>query len=159
MTVNAVGPSLAKPWCTEGVEVPPSARRSWTVVGACLVGAVMGGCGSENSEDAAQDGLRDWLTAARAGDSGVCELEDPESRFNAELLVRYPALGGPDTTCAERAARMGQVGLPSPGAAMEVPVWDPSGEALVEVATDEGALRRFWMVYDDGRWLVAGESD
>ena len=40
---------------------------------------------------------------------------------------------------------------------MDVPVWDPSGEALVEV-TDlkSGEITKYWMVFEDGQWLVAG---
>lgn len=42
---------------------------------------------------------------------------------------------------------------------MEVPVWDPSGEALVEVTdptTDRVA--EFWMRHGDSGWLVAGQA-
>lgn len=139
--------------------MPPSASRILRVLAACLAGGLaVSGCASEDSYDAASNGLRDWLAAAEAGDPSVCELEAPGSGFHAQLLRQYPSLGGPGTSCTERAERMAQIGLPSADAAMEVAVWDPSGEALVEATTDSGEVRKFWMLYDGGRWLVSGES-
>lgn len=42
---------------------------------------------------------------------------------------------------------------------MEVPVWDPSGEALIEVTDSAtGEEFRFWMLYRDSGWLVADEA-
>lgn len=40
---------------------------------------------------------------------------------------------------------------------MDVPAWDPSGEALVE-ATDGDQKYGFWMQYREGRWFVAGTA-
>lgn len=135
------------------------ARRSLHGLAACVAGGLaLSGCGLEDSYDAATGGLRDWLATAEAGDPVVCQLEAPGSGFHADLLRRYPALGDPGTSCAERAERMANIGLPPADAAMEVPVWDPSGEALVGVSTDTGEVRAFWMLYEDGRWLVAGEA-
>lgn len=135
------------------------ARRLLHVLAGCVAGGLaLSGCRSEDSYDAAKGGLRDWLATAEAGDPGVCQLEAPGSGFHAELLRRYPALGDPGTSCAERAERMASIGLPPADAAMEVPVWDPSGEALVEATTGAGEARAFWMLYEDGRWLVAGEA-
>lgn len=135
------------------------ARRRLRVLAACLAGGfAVTGCGAEESYDAAEDGLRDWLAAAAASDPSVCDLEAPGSGLHADLLRRHPSLGGPGTSCPERAGGMARIGLPSADAAMEVPAWDPSGEALVEARTDGGEVRRFWMLYADGRWLVSGES-
>jgi len=134
-------------------------RRGLLFLAACVAaGFALTGCGSEDSYDAAEDGLRDWLAAAAASDPGVCDLEAPGSGLHADLLRRHPSLGGPGTSCPERAARMGRIRLPPADAAMEVPAWDPSGEALVEAPTGGGEVRRFWMLYADGRWLVSGES-
>lgn len=47
--------------------------------------------------------------------------------------------------------------LPSPDAEMDLPAWDPSGEALV-VVTEDGDVHEFWMIHDDGRWQVAGRE-
>ena len=41
---------------------------------------------------------------------------------------------------------------------MEVPVWDPSGEALVEV-TEGDRVVSFWLQFEDGRWVVAARAD
>jgi len=143
----------------EGVTVSQTARRRLRALAACLAGGfAVTGCGSGDSYDAAEAGLRDWLAAAAASDPGVCDLEAPGSGIHADLLRRHPSLGGPGTSCAERAGRMARIGLPPADAAMEVPAWDPSGEALVEARTDGGQVRSFWMLYADGRWLVSGES-
>lgn len=47
--------------------------------------------------------------------------------------------------------------LPAPDAPMDVPVWDPSGEALVNV-TDGDQVRGLWLVHEDDGWPVAGEA-
>jgi hypothetical protein len=40
---------------------------------------------------------------------------------------------------------------------MDVPVWDPSGEALIEVTDPtNGTVFTYWMQYQNREWLVAG---
>ncbi len=47
---------------------------------------------------------------------------------------------------------------PAADSEMDVPVWDPSGEAIVEVTDARtGRVEQYSMLYDDGRWLVAGD--
>ncbi|MGH3115921.1 MAG: hypothetical protein ACRDQ2_02185 [Gaiellales bacterium] len=127
-------------------------------VAVLTVAAVAGlsGCGQQNSYDAAEDALRDWLTAVRDGDPAACDLMTTGYR-------REMAAGSSATTCEEAVAETAgtDVGaaLPEAGSAMEVPVWDPSGEALVEIdhARSNGAVQ-FWMKFEDGKWLVAGDE-
>lgn len=48
---------------------------------------------------------------------------------------------------------------PSADPEMDVPVCDPSGEALVEVAdSGRGYVKKYWMIFGDGEWLVAGDQ-
>lgn len=114
-------------------------------------------CGAASSYDAVMDGLRGWLRAVEAGDPRACDRETPG--MHAELLEEHPGLGGPGTSCADRVGRMGPLDLPAPDAAMTVPVWDPSGEAVVDVVDGRGDERTFWMQLVDGRWRVAGAAD
>lgn len=112
-------------------------------------------CGQQDSYDATKAALREWLTAVHRGDASACGLMT--ANFRRELTE------GSAATCQARVdelARSSEGGaLPGPGAAMEIPVWDPSGEALVEV-TDPGSNRvaGFWMRYGDSDWLVAGQA-
>jgi hypothetical protein len=133
--------------------------RSRRVAIASAASAVLlSGCGSESSYAATEKALQDWLAAIDSGDPAACALETSE--LHDELLAEHPKLGGRGTDCAERVKRMGTIDLPPADSTMEVPVWDPAGEALVSVSDSAtGALRRFWMVFEDGRWLVAGEAD
>jgi hypothetical protein len=112
-------------------------------------------CGDGNSYEAAESGLRAWITAVRGGDGTACDLMTAEYRreFTSEN-------GGDDTNC-ERVieSRPADVlkRLPPDDVQMEIPVWDPSGEAQVET-TDGQRVKSFWMQYQDGRWLVAGTA-
>lgn len=128
--------------------------RAVAVAAVCAV--TLAGCGARSSYDAVTDAMRDWLRAVEAEDAAACVLEAPG--VHAELLARHPQLGGPGTSCGERVGRMDSLDLPGPDAAMSVPVWDPSGEALVRVEDDRGGELSFWMRFVDGRWLVAGEA-
>lgn len=126
---------------------------------ATAVSAVLfSGCGSEDSYAATEEALRDWLKAIEYGDPTACALET--SAYHDQLLTKHAELGGPGTGCAERVKQMSRLGLPAADAEMDVPVWDPGGEALVEVSdAGTGVVRKFWMVFEDDRWLVAGEAD
>ena len=128
------------------------------VVASAVSAALLPGCESENPYAATEKALQDWLAAIHAGDPAACALET--SALHDELLAEHPQLGGRGTGCAERVKRMDTLDLPPADSPMEVPVWDPSGEALVSVDdSGTGTLRKFWMVFEDGRWLVAGEAD
>ena len=128
------------------------------VVASAASAVLLSGCGSANSYAATEKALQDWLAAIDSGDPAACALETSE--LHDELLAEHPKLGGRGTGCAERVKRMSSLDLPPADSTMEVPVWDPTGEALVNVSdSGTGALRKFWMVFEDGRWLVAGEAD
>jgi hypothetical protein len=135
-----------------------SPLRTSMLIVAVAASASMSGCGAKNSYGAVEDGLRDWLTAVEAGDPAACDHEAARFDFHEDLLERHPELGGPGTTCAKRVERMSVLDLPSPDAPIDIPVWDPSGEALVEVTGSRGDLHKFWMIYDDGQWLVSGNA-
>jgi hypothetical protein len=115
----------------------------------------LAGCGQQDSYDATKAALRDWLTAVHRGDASACSLMT--ANFRRELTT------GRGTTCQARVDELAKSSadgaLPAPDSAMEVPVWDPSREALVEV-TDPGTNRvaEFWMQYADSGWLVAGQA-
>ena len=127
------------------------------VVASAASAALLPGCGSESSYAATEDALQDWLAAIHSGEPAACALETSE--LHEELLAEHPQLGGRGTGCAERVKRMGALDLPPADSTMEVPVWDPTGEALVNVSdSGTGPLWKFWMVFEDGRWLVAGEA-
>lgn len=127
------------------------------VVASAASAVLLSGCGSENSYAATEKALQDWLAAIDAGDPAACALETSE--LHDELLTEHPQLGGRGTSCQERVKRMATLDLPPADSPMEVPVWDPTGEALVNVSdSGTGVLRKFWMVFEDGRWLVAGEA-
>jgi hypothetical protein len=135
-------------------------RIQLTAVALASIAAVTA-CGKKNSYAAVEDGLREWLAAIEDGDARACDLET--NRFHRELLAENADYGGPGTNCAERVAVMadmdGDDTPPAADSAMNVPVWDPSGEALVEVTDARtGRPRDYWMVYRDGRWLVAGDE-
>lgn len=116
------------------------------------------GCGDKSSYDAAKTGLRDWLVAANAGDEAACDHMTPEYR---RLLSAATSVNSPRTGCGAVLAAVASdemAALPSASAAMNVPAWDPSGEALIEVKGDSKRVR-FWMQWDGDRWLVAGRED
>lgn len=128
------------------------------VVATAASAALLSSCGAENSYGASEKALRDWLAAIHSGNAAACALETQE--MHDELLAVHPELGGPGTGCATRVERMTSLDLPTADAEMDVPVWDPAGEALIEVkGSGAGGVRKFWMAFQDGRWLVAGEAD
>ncbi len=138
--------------------MPSSFLAVRIVAAAVACAALLVGCGSNSSYAATEQALRDWLDAVESADPSACALETPE--YQDELLTEHLELGGPGTGCAERIGRMSGLDLPPARSKMDVPVWDPAGEALVEVTDPEtGAVRKFWMVYEGDRWLVAGEAD
>jgi hypothetical protein len=84
-------------------------------------------------------------------------MEPPD--YHHELLAQQPELGGPDTSCAKRVERMAGGAQPAASSKVDVLLWDPSGESLVEVTDSQsGVVRRYWMRFDDDRWLVGGEA-
>jgi hypothetical protein len=127
------------------------------VVIACLSGLTA--CGQKNSYEAAEGALRDWLAAVEDGDARACELET--AGYHEKLVGENPDLRGQDPSCEDRVKRMAAMEAAHPAAdsEMDVPVWDPSGEAWVEVTDSRtGEVRDYSMVFEDGRWLVAGDE-
>lgn len=136
----------------------PSTKLAAVAVAAV---AVLGACGAQSSYDAAEDSLREWLTAVESGDEHACDLVT--RAYHDELARKSFAVGGDEITCQELVARMaalsGAEALPPPDSDIEVSVWDPSGEALAEVTrSDNDVVEDFWMVYDDGAWRVDGDE-
>lgn len=134
-------------------------RRVVPVV-ALVVVLVLAGCGQQNSYAAVEGALRDWLAAASEGEQVACDLVSTEYRRE---LAREASTTASEATCAKRIAEMADSGdspvLPPADSEMQVPVWDPSGEALVEVSdATSGRVSKFWMRYEDGVWLVAGRE-
>lgn len=139
---------------------PPSPSTKLTVVAVAAV-AVLGACGARNSYEAAEDSLREWLTAVETGDEHACDLET--SAYQDELARENMAVGAAEITCRDLVVRMaslsGAEAMPPSDSDIEVPVWDPSGEALVEVTrSDTEEVEDFWMVYEDGAWRVDGDE-
>lgn len=81
----------------------------------------------------------------------------PSPPWPHAVLAGTPSWAAPAPAAPTGSAAMGALVLPAPDSPMSVPVRAPSGEAYVEVADDEGGHRQFWMLYEDGRWLVGGE--
>ena len=124
---------------------------------ACV--AATTACGDQNSYEAATQGLRAWLMAVETGSAEACDLETGD--YHDELLAEHAEYGGPGTTCIERVSRMhdGDPRPPSSDSRIDVPAWDPSGEALVQVTDSRtGESSQYWMVFEDSRWLVAGDE-
>ena len=118
----------------------------------------LAGCGQQNSYEAAEGALRDWLTAANEGDETACDLMT--ANYRQELV--QSAEHGPVATCEERIAQMAsgaRLSLPPADSDIQIPAWDPSGEAFAEV-TDPSSDRvaEFWMQYENNVWLVAGRE-
>jgi hypothetical protein len=123
--------------------------------------AVLGACGAQNSYEAAEDSLREWLAAVETGDEQACDLET--SAYHDELARENFAVDGDEITCQELVARMaampGDEAMPTSDSDIEVSTWDPSGEALAEVTrSDTDQVEDFWMVYEDGAWRVDGDE-
>ena len=119
-----------------------------SVLLTCAALALVTGCGMDNSAESAESSLGDWLSTVERGDhNAACEL----------LTSKYRRqVANPDcaSAMAELAGR-----LPPANGAMDVPAWDPSGEALVEVTDPrDGTVSGFWMQHLDGQWLVAGPA-
>jgi hypothetical protein len=128
---------------------------------AVAAAAVLGACEAQDSYEAAEDSLREWLAAVESGDEHACDLET--RKYQDELATENVAVGGDELTCQERvrrmAARSGAEAMPPSDSAIEVPAWDPSGEALLEVTrSDTDQVEDFWMVYEDGAWRVDGDE-
>lgn len=133
---------------------PPSLIRRPAGVGLALL--LLAGCGSKNSYDAAEDSLRDWLTALEAGNYAQA-CESVTSRYSAEL-VAGDAGGAGGSACEDAMARLTDAHVPPADAPMMVAVWDPSGEARVEVTDPaDGRVSSFDLQHSNGEWLVAGE--
>lgn len=100
--------------------------------------------------------MRDWLVAVHQRDAAACDLMTAEYRQTL-APARTGGVAGDCQKVVESATSDALAGLPPGDSEMDVPAWDPSGEALVEV-TDGDQVRGFWMLYEDGRWLVAGTA-
>lgn len=136
----------------------PVLKRAAVAVAAVVL---LGACGAQDSYEAAEDSLREWLAAVESGDEHACDLET--RKYQDELATENFAVGGDEITCQERvrrmAARSGAEAMPPSDSAIEIPAWDPSGEALLEVTrSDTDEVEDFWMVYEDGAWLVDGDE-
>jgi len=136
----------------------PSTKLAAVAVAAA---AVLGACGAQNSYEAAEDSLRQWLAAVESGDEHACDLVT--RAYHDELARENFVVGGDEITCQELVARMaalsGAEAMPPPDSDIEVPAWDPSGEALAEVTrSDNDEVEDFWMVYQDGAWRVDGDE-
>jgi hypothetical protein len=97
-----------------------------------------------------------WLEAVHEGDAAACYLMTAE--YRRELAAEVNA---GNTACRQAIESTGPAasdGLPSAYSEMDVPAWDPSGEALIEV-TDDEQIVGFWMQFMEGRWLVAGKAN
>ena len=132
-----------------------SLRRAGTVL---VLALMLTGCGDKNSYDAAEKGLRDWLAFAHDGDEAACALMTAEYR---QLLSGAISATSPERECRLVLAAISAdaiQALPSANAAMSVPAWDPSGEALIEVEGHDSKRAQFWMQWDGDRWLVAGQG-
>lgn len=82
------------------------------------------------------------------------------SRCRQELVQE--AEPGTAGTCEQRTIQMSSWArpwLPPADSAIRIPAWDPSGEALAEVA-DPGSDRiaGYWMQFENDMWLVAGRE-
>ena len=119
----------------------------WLVV----IGA-LSGCGDGNNYEAAEGSLRAWLSAVHEGDAGACNLVTDEYR------QKFATAHDDCRQLVQARSSSAVAGLPPADGQMAVAVWDPLGEALVEV-TDRGQVSGFWMQYKDGRWLVAGRAE
>lgn len=131
------------------------------VVSAMVAASMSAACGQENSYAGAEGALRDWLAAVEDGDQRACALETRE--YHEELIAessgKYPSGTSCEKRVASTAAPGAKEGHPSPESEMDVPVWDPSGEALIEVTDARNdVVREYWMVLRGGRWLVAGDE-
>lgn len=127
------------------------------VLGLLLTVAFAGGltgCGDDNSYEAAEGGLREWLEAIHDGDASACDL------MTAEYRRDFVAQVDPGISCSQAiesaASDLGN-DLPPAQSEMNAPAWDPSGEALIEV-TDDQHVVGFWMQLVDERWVVAGQA-
>ncbi|GAA4378517.1 hypothetical protein [Nocardioides caricicola] len=115
-------------------------------------------CGDESSYDAAKTGLRVWLAAAHKGDEEACGHMTAEYRRLLSAATSADALATECDLVLAAVASDAMPALPPANAAMNVPAWDPSGEALIEVTSDDSKRARFWMQWDGDRWLVAGRE-
>ena len=138
----------------------PSRSTKLAAVAVAAV-AVLGACAGQDSYEAAKGSLRDWLAAVESGDEHACDLETPG--YHDELARENLAVDGDQITCralvVRLAAMSGAEALPPSDSDIDVPAWDPSGEALVEVTrSDTDEVEDFWMVYEDGSWRVDGDE-
>jgi ketosteroid isomerase-like protein len=130
------------------------------VAAAVAVMALIAGCGEKDSYGAAENALRSWLKAVHRGDaSAACALMTPTYRRDLAAKAARSRHTSCEAGVTEMAEAAGRAALPRADFAMEVPVWDPSGEALVEVTHPTiHRVAKFWMQFEDGGWLVAGRA-
>lgn len=127
----------------------PRARLTVISVTSILLIPLASSC-SNNTEHGAAEELAAWMVAIEDRDVKACDME--LGSLNSELLEAIDA--DPSISCEERVAQFGSIlGLGSDSSATSL-VWDPSGEALVEVATEPDPVQ-FFMVYKEGSWKVA----
>ncbi len=121
-----------------------------------VISAGLTGCGQQDSYEAAESGLREWLEAVHEGDAAACDLMT--AKYRRELAAEVNPGNTACRQAMESAGPAASDGLPSAQSEMEVPAWDPSGEALLVVTDDERDVG-FWMQFMEGRWLVAGKAN
>lgn len=117
--------------------------------------AALSGCGQGNDYGAAEASLREWLTAVQDRDATACDLMTADYRQN--LAAGGGGREKGDCQLLMKSGLGALEELPPADAELDVPAWDPTGEALVE-ATDGGQVTGFWMEYVDGQWLVADRA-
>ncbi|WP_370617674.1 hypothetical protein [Mumia sp. Pv 4-285] len=120
--------------------------------------ALIAGCGAGDPYVAVEAGMRDWLVTAHQRDEAACDHMTDEYRRALSAASTSSSEGTECSRALTTLAPDATVMLPPADAAMDVPVWDPSGEALVEVK-DGSTVVQFWMQVDGDRWRVAGTPD
>ena len=128
--------------------------------GCAALAILVAGCAFGNSSDGAERGLRGWLEALERRDlDTACELLTDEYRQQLGSSDGEPTPNASECSAA-MAGLIEKTDAVAPGdAEIDVPVWDPSGEALVEAKDpSDGAVSKYWMQYEDGKWLVAGQA-
>ncbi|MBW9210524.1 hypothetical protein KV100_12755 [Mumia sp. zg.B21] len=117
---------------------------------------LMSGCGGDPYV-AVEAGFRDWLVAVHQRDEAACgHMTDDYRRELAAASTSNPQAADCGRALAALASNAATA-LPPAEAEVDIPVWDPSGEALVQAKNGSRVLG-FWMQEQDGRWLVSGST-
>jgi hypothetical protein len=117
--------------------------------------AATAGCGAGADYDAVRAAAAQWTLYINQDDAAVCDLMTDGLR---RLVTDSDESAAAREACAT-AATAGLLLADVPPAVdagdVEVPVWDPSGEAYAEVSRPGGGRFRLSMSHEDGQWLVA----